>query len=104
MSAGVYSFHEGLDFSAPVARTPQVNLVPPPSYNLFTQRESDGIKVVGGARVIFKEERVAPLFVAQPVDSERTYSRSATGNHKDTGSEAQDCPEYTLQCYPTLGI
>ena len=48
----------------PVA--PQVaNLVPPPNHMLWTHRENDGIRVVGGARVIFKEERVVAWLQAK---------------------------------------
>ena len=89
----------------PVVSAP-ANLVPKPAYQIFTHRESDGIKVVGGARVIFKEERVAPLFVAQPVESSHTFTRAATdnkaasrGGHKgqvyipQTGEVVWDCWE-----------
>lgn len=35
--------------------------------------------MVGAARVIFKEERVAPLFIAQPVASQETFTPVAAG-------------------------
>mmetsp|Transcript_23359 Transcript_23359/g.43932 ORF Transcript_23359/g.43932 Transcript_23359/m.43932 type:complete len:574 (+) Transcript_23359:65-1786(+) len=67
----------------PAASQKQVlNLVPRPNYVIQTQRENDAIKVVGGARVIFKEERVAPLFVAQPAESKHTYERALSSNSK----------------------
>ena len=47
---------------------------PAPVYTCTEFRKNDEIKVVGGARVIFKEERVAPLFIAQPVSSSDTFS------------------------------
>ena len=79
----------------PVVTQP-ANLVPAPNYQVWTHRESDGIKVVGGARVIFKEERVAPLFVAQPIDSDQTFSRSAA-NHKEASRAGRKGQVYIPQ-------
>lgn len=47
--------------------------VPPPVYDITQQRSSEALTVVGAARVIFKEEHVAPLFIAQPTSSAETF-------------------------------
>ncbi len=79
---------------------------PAPVYACTEFRKTDEIKVVGAARVIFKEERVAPLFIAQPVSSTESFSchpvqagQSSRGGSKgqvylqDTGEVIWDCWE-----------
>lgn len=79
---------------------------PAPVYACTEFRTNDEIKVVGAARVIFKEERVAPLFIAQPVSSTESFSsyqvqvgHSSRGGSKgqvyiqETGEVVWDCWE-----------
>lgn len=95
------------------ATTPVVAGAPAPVYACTEFRKTDEIKVVGGARVIFKEERVAPLFIAQPANSSETFSphpvhakAPSRGGSKgqvyipETGAVVWDCWE-AVRCTET---
>lgn len=81
--------------------------MPPAVYSCTEFRKTDEMKVIGAARVIFKEERVAPLFIAQPSSSTDSFSahpqvRAAIrGGSKgqvyipETGEVVWDCWEET---------
>lgn len=92
---------------------PVVAAAPAPVYACTEFRKNDEIKVVGGARVIFKEERVAPLFIAQPANSSETFSphqvhakAASRGGSKgqvyipETGEVVWDCWE-AVRCTET---
>lgn len=50
--------------------------LPSAVFHRDTQRESESVKVVGAARILFKNDLAAPLFVAQPVSAEETFERA----------------------------
>lgn len=92
---------------------PVVAAAPAPVYTCTEFRKTDEIKVIGGARVIFKEERVAPLFIAQPANSSETFSphpvhakAASRGGSKgqvyipETGEVVWDCWE-AVRCTET---
>jgi hypothetical protein len=62
------------------------SVVPPRQYEIRTFREDDSIKVVGGARVLFKEEIVAPLFIAQRANDSTVVLRESAAVQVSTAN------------------
>jgi len=54
--------------------------LPSAVYHRVAQRESDHVKVVGAARILLKNDLVAPLFVAQPVSAQETFERAGNSS------------------------